>query len=140
MHSRRAHAAGLDALLAARQWIAELRGSALAAPALDAPSVAHAKTLRRIAELTSRAPRHERNSLAELAARCRLLVQAARGSGAERTLVDWIETFGESAAAPRQDSRAQLDLLAAILRPFDASRSVDDANAVLVAMLVVHSG
>ena len=137
-YSRDALATGTDALLAARRWIAELRGGVLAAPALHAPSAAHAKALRRIAELTAHAPRHERNSVAEVAARCRLLLRAARGAGAERTLIDWLEAPAVRVAAGQRDCQTHLERLVELLRPLGAPPCAENANVYLIALLVLH--
>jgi hypothetical protein len=135
--SRELRAARSAAVLAGRQWVAELRGSALAAPALDASSLAHAKALRRIAVLMLRAPRHERSALADVASRCRLLLRTARGSGVERALTNWLETPAASLAMMPPSARVQLDALATLLRPFGGSTRIGEVNAALHALIVL---
>ncbi len=82
-------------------WLDQERGAALAAPVRESPSREHLRALRRIAELRAQAPRHRRARLTELAARCRDLVVAVRGAGAERMLGEWANG---AATVPGTDS------------------------------------
>ncbi len=88
---------------AARQaltrWLDAARGAALAAPVTEAPSREHLHALRRIAELRAQVPRHRRARLTELAARCRELVLAARGAGAERMIGEWVDSADRAGAS-----------------------------------------
>lgn len=67
-------------------WIDEQRGRELARLATDSPSSAHATALRMLQELLHRSTRAERVILGPRVERCRQLVLAARGVGAERAL------------------------------------------------------
>lgn len=69
------------------QWLDEQRGRELARLATDSPSPAHTTVLRMLQELLQRSMRAERAVLGPRVERCRQLVLAARGIGAERALM-----------------------------------------------------
>lgn len=81
-------AARVDAVV---RWLDERRASELARPATDAPSTVHATVLRALQEIPGHAIRAERPALTARIARCRELVIAARGIGAEFALSRLIE-------------------------------------------------
>ena len=73
------------------RWLDERRASDLARPATDAPSTVHATVLRALQEIPGNATRADRPALTTRIARCRELVIAARGIGAELALSRLIE-------------------------------------------------
>ena len=71
-------------------WIEHRRARALAGPAVESPSVAHTAVLRRLQTLAARTGRAERAVIIERIERCRGLVLAARGIGAENAMAGFI--------------------------------------------------
>jgi len=68
------------------------RSRALVRPAVEAPSASHAGVLRHLDALLAAGRRSERPALQSMIARCRHLVLASRGIGAEHALADWLST------------------------------------------------
>ncbi len=96
-------------LATVRAWIEHQRARALAGPAVESPSVAHAAVLRRLQALAARTGRAERAVIIERIERCRRLVLAARGIGAENAMAGFIT---RSATAGSLDLAALEFLLA----------------------------
>jgi hypothetical protein len=74
------------------EWLDGERGREMARPALEAPSAIQAAVIRLLQETLSRATRAERVSLTGQVDRCRRLVIAARGIGAELALSRLVAT------------------------------------------------
>jgi hypothetical protein len=132
----RAACAIADACRVVRRWCDEQRGGALTAPVRDAPSPAHARVLRRLAELAASVPRHMRSELACEVTDLRRIVVALRGAGAELVLREWMEEDVARGDVPRSSRLARLrDLLA----PAVTSRSgeQDPANVSVAAIVVL---
>lgn len=68
------------------RWLQEQRAVHLVAPALDAPSAVHTSVLNALQRELDRAARPQRITLSARIARCRQLVSATRGIGAEEAL------------------------------------------------------
>jgi hypothetical protein len=119
------------ALRAAERWLAHQRGAAAVAPVLGSPSPAHAAVLRRLDGVLARAGRHQRQSVAALAARCRDLVLRSRGAGAEDFLHHWLE------ANPISANPASLATLAESLEGRDPGRRAAALPARLVALYIL---
>lgn len=107
------------------KWLDEQRASDLAKPATDAPSSAHAAVLRALQDILGNATRVARPALTVRVERCRQLVIAAKGIGAEFALGWMIEP----------DSGLDLDALEQLLESrvvLDAQR---DATPTLSALV-----
>jgi superfamily II DNA or RNA helicase len=134
-----------QSIRAARQvlarWLDAARGAALAAPATEAPSREHLRALRRIAELRAQVPRHRRARLTELAARCRDLVVAARGAGAERMLGEWADSADPTIGAGTAEDRlvALATLVEPIAGPATPAPPCFDGDAELAFVCLVRT-
>ena len=121
------------AVESANAWLLTLRSRELTAPSVDAPSTAHTATLQRIDALLASAQRHNRPALRQLSARCRTLVLAARGAGAEIALSEWLSATNETATS--------LERLHALVAALDgrviAARSSPSVECRLTALLVL---
>lgn len=116
------------------RWLAERDADALAALALDAPSAAHARVIRWLDALVARAPRHERLAVADAVGRCRHLVLAARGAGAERYLAEWLEVASSDEPPGGMNHVATLanELTARGVGPTHPRRTGSEVIAVLL--------
>ena len=119
---------GPDAAVATRAiaiWLDEKRGREIAKPATNSPSPAHVAVLRALQDMLTSTIRAERTTIATRINRCRQLVIAARGIGAELALAGLI------------DSSEPLDL--ETLEPLLESRRLHDetspGDARLLALL-----
>lgn len=124
---------------AIEQWLAERRAAALAAPVLDTPSTAHAHVLRRLDAIVARAPRHERPAITDVVSRCRALVLASRGAGAERFLSSWLQEYAADGEGALQV--AQIHALASVLAPRvsrAATAPLNPAPRLGVLLLVIE--
>jgi len=118
------------AVKAISRWLETERGRDMVQPALDAPSAAHVAALRALERTLPLATRTERAPLARRVARCRQLVLAARGIGAEIALARLL------------DSTASLDLAALeqLLDSRAGQQEGEKPSAHLQALLYVHNG
>lgn len=107
------------------RWLDERRASELARPVTDAPSTVHATLLRALQEIPGNATRAERPALTARIVRCRQLVIAARGIGAEFALARLIEP----------SSRLDLDALEQLLASRVVRAGKRDAMPTLSALL-----
>lgn len=128
-----------EALAHTQAWLNARRGERLVAPALEAPSRAHARALRLLDTVLARAARHERGRVAADVEECRHRVLAARGAGAELALDAWSAPVHEASARGRP-SAEDLSRLRELLA-HDASRLAPTAarssEAQLLALLVL---
>lgn len=76
------------------RWLEAHRSRALIRPVLERPSASHAGVLRCLDALLAAGRRAERPVLHPVVARCRDLVLASRGVGAEHALADWLAASG----------------------------------------------
>jgi hypothetical protein len=81
-------------LAAIEKWLDEQRSRAIAQPATDNPSDAHAGVLRALQSVIAASPRSERVALVRRVERCRQLVLSARGIGAELALGRFLKRGG----------------------------------------------
>lgn len=94
------------------EWMDQQRGRELARAATDAPSPAHAETLRRLQLKLQSMSRAERVSFAGRVERCRQLVASAIGAGAElalRNLLDSGEGISIEALEQLLESRGSVN-------------------------------
>ena len=110
------------------RWLDEQRGRDLARVATDSPSPAHATILRTLQESLQRSTRTERAMLGPRLERCRQLVLAARGIGAERAL------------SQLSQSELTLDALEQLLRSRTPAVSTPRSAPRLVAILSLGPG
>ena len=116
-------------------WLDQERAREMAKPATDTPSPAHVAVLRALQESLTSAPRAERAALVKRINRCRQLVIAARGIGAELALarlVDNTEALGLDALEQLLTERTSPDA-AARGRPFLQALLAYDGDQALAA-------
>jgi superfamily II DNA or RNA helicase len=124
-----------DAYRTATRWCAERQGGALTAAALDAPSSAHLRVLRRLAASVASCTRRERAAIAAGVAEVRRAVLAARGAGAEHALSEWLSA---EAAMVDRGARAKIAALRELLPDSTHHRlSGNRSETLLVALLVL---
>ena len=107
------------------KWLDEQRATELARPATDAPSAAHAAILHALQDILANATRATRPALTVRVERCRQLVIAARGIGAEFALARMIEP----------NSRLDLDALEQLLESRAVLDAKREATPILSALL-----
>jgi hypothetical protein len=115
------------------RWIEEQRGRELARLATDSPSPAHATMLRMLQERLRCATRAQRTLVVPQVERCRQLVLAARGIGAERAIarlsqsgldLNAIENFLQSRMRADSTLRAAPHIVAVLALRSDHARPV----------------
>ena len=117
------------------EWLSEKRGGEMVGPALNSPSVAHVAVLRALHERLARATRSDRVSLGPRVERCRELVNAAKGIGAELAMqrllnagvgadVDALEQLLGSRTPPATAQKGATSLVALLCAGPDRSNVV----------------
>ncbi|HEX9564428.1 MAG TPA: SNF2-related protein [Gemmatimonadaceae bacterium] len=119
-----------------RSWMGAQRASELVAPATDVPSAAHAGVLRFLDGVVAGTPRARFASVIPLVERCRGLVLAARGVGAEWVLERWLIHTRDSSDLPPVEAVEALTAMLSSRGVSPASRGANEASIVgLVLML-----
>jgi hypothetical protein len=118
-------------------WLSNRRAAQCAAPALDAPSREHIEVLHRLAVLQSLQPRRARLAASALTVRCRELLAAVRGAGAELLLRDWLRDGARTGHSSLADAEERLSALIRLLESCRLKPRDADATFSIRALLVL---